>query len=148
MNALEIVQKYFPEVTKVVDAKESITIEVTDKDNKSAFVRNHKACAMAVACKKKEHADGVIVSISKAYVIKGSTATRYTVPEHATREIVSFDRSAGFSPGEYKLLAPTFNKKLGSHTGAKSVNTGKGGKIKRHPQKTVGIRTVLGSGLQ
>jgi hypothetical protein len=146
MNALEIVQKYFPEVTKVVDAKESITIEVTDKDNKSASVRNHKACAMAVACKKKEHADGVIVSISKAYVIKGGTATRYEVSEHAVREIVSFDRNAGFTPGDYTLKAPCARQRLGVKHEQKIHN--QLGKRKRRHQMTTGIRTVLGSGLQ
>lgn len=149
-TALEIVQKYFPEVTVVKDAKENLTITVTDKDNKSAAVRNHKACAMAVACKKQQAADGVIVSISKAYVIKGKIAYRYEVSEHATREIISFDRNAGFSPGEYQLNAPTEWNRLGKG-GSRGGNSEKTGteprKIAVH-RKTEGIRTVLGSGLQ
>ena len=146
-TAVEIVRRYFPEVTSVKDAKENIVIEVTDKDNKSALVRNHKACAMAVACKKKMEADGVIVSISKAYVIVGKTATRYNVSDHAVREIVSFDRNAGFHPGEYQLNAPKGTKRLGHDSGGHGSKNGNGTKKKVH-RKTEGIRTVLGSGLQ
>ncbi len=146
-TAVEIVKRYFPNVTSVVDAKEGIVIEVTDKDNKSALVRNHKACAMAVACKKKMKADGVIVSISKAYVIQGNVAYRYEVSQHAEREIVSFDRNAGFHPGEYKLNAPGPRSKLGARHDQKTHNKTEATKIIRH-QKTEGIRTVLGSGLQ
>lgn len=47
--ALSIVQRLFPDVTKIVDAKKDSVIEVTKSDTKSATVRNHKACAMAVA---------------------------------------------------------------------------------------------------
>lgn len=144
MTAVEIVQKYFPDVTQVKNAKENIVIEVTEKDNKSALVRNHKACAMAVACKKKENADGVIVSLSKAYVIKGKIATRYEVSQHAVREIISFDRNGGFAPGEYQLNIPRKNSRTGGNTGRTGTEPRK---VHVH-RKTTGIRTVLGSGLQ
>src|ERR1700688_3313049 len=94
-RALAIVRKYFPKVKEVEDASEPITVEVTNKDNQSAAVRNHESCAMAVSCKRKMKADGVIVSIGTAYVIKGETAYRYRVPPAIQREIVSFDREAG-----------------------------------------------------
>ena len=144
-TAVEIVQKYFPEVTSVQDAKEGILIEVTPKDNKSALVRNHKACAMAVACKKKTQADGVIVSISKAYVVIGKTAYRYEVSEHAQREIISFDRNAGFAPGEYQLNAPGPRSRLGVNHIQAFHRDLKAKKIVH--RKTDGIRTVVGSGL-
>ena len=70
-RALAIVQRYFPKVKEVADADSPITIEVTDRDSKSAAVRNHESCAMAVACKRKTKSDGVIVSITTAYIIKG-----------------------------------------------------------------------------
>src|ERR1700734_609460 len=75
-DALSIVKEFFPNALTVKDAKEPITVQVTKGDNNSAKVRDHKACAMAVACKRAEHADGVIVSVMTAYVIKGTTATR------------------------------------------------------------------------
>ena len=76
-SALSIVQQLFPNVNKVVDAKKDINIEVTKSDTTSATVRNHKACAMAVACKRKLKLDGVIMSVSTAYLVTGDKATRY-----------------------------------------------------------------------
>lgn len=147
MKALQIVRQYFPDVKSVKDAKENILIEVSTKDTKSALVRNHKACALAVACKNKVDVDGVIVSISKAYIIKDRVAYRYTVSQHAQREIVSFDRNARFMPGEYMLNAPAKTHRLGQITGSGTHSKDRNAStiIRR---KTEGIRTVLGSGLQ
>ncbi len=146
-HALTIVQKFFPNVKSVRDATSPITIEVTKADNNNSKVRSHSACAMAVACKRAEHADGVIVSIMTAYVIKGTSATRYVLPESVSREIVSFDREAGFAPGEYVMRPPEPSKQLGVHRGGKSTHTKNGKKITRH-HHTSGIRTVLGSRVQ
>jgi hypothetical protein len=144
-NALGIVQKFFPGVTTVQDASKDVVIEVTKKDEASAHRRSHKTCAMAVACKRKFESDGVIVSLKTAYVIDGSTATRYHLPENVSREVVSFDREAGFAPGEYQMKKPRGSKRLGKHYGGangKHKHTG----VKRfHPHITTGIRSVLGS---
>ncbi len=146
-HALSIVRQFFPNVTAVKDAREPITVEVTKHDSSSSKVRNHAACAMAVACKRMTHADGVIVSIHTAYVVNGSVATRYHVPEHVSREVVSFDREAGFAPGEYRMNPPEPSKRLGVHRGGSKPRTGNGKKIVRH-HHTSGIRTVLGSRVQ
>ncbi len=97
-RALSIVKKYFPKVNRVIDADDRIIVEVTDADSKSKAVRDHNACAMAVACKRKMHADGVIIAVSTAYIVKGKKAIRYKVPESVAREIVSFDRDSYFEP--------------------------------------------------
>lgn len=143
-SALQNVQKYFPGVESVVDAKEPITVEVTKQDNKSAKVKNHQACAMAVACKRTMKADGVIVSVSTAYVINGTTATRYRIPESVSREVISFDREAGFDPGLYSLAVCEPTSKLGASRGGNTGRTGTGNK-KKTKHQTGGIRTVLGS---
>jgi hypothetical protein len=143
-SALKIVQKFFPGVESVSDAPEPIIVEVTKADNRSAKVKNHKACAMAVACKRSEHADGVIVSLTRAYVIKGNQAVRYSLPESVAREVVSFDREAGFDVGEYHLGAPGPAAKLGAiHT--QERKTAHGGKKIKYHKTGGGIRTVLGS---
>jgi hypothetical protein len=144
-EALHIVRKFFPNVETVKDAKEPITVEVTKTDTRSAKVKNHQACAMAVACKRMLKADGVIVSVVTAYVINGTVATRYHLPESVSREIVSFDRDAGFEPGIYEMNVP--ENKLGAIHAGKKLNTGNGKKV-RHKHQTAGIRTVLGSKLQ
>lgn len=145
-SALQVVQEFFPDVRSVVDADEPSIVEVTKRDSDSAAVRNHKACAMAVACKRKMAADGVIVSVSTAYVVRGKKAVRYHLPERVSREVVSFDRNGGFAPGEYALNVPDKSNRIGHMNGGSKRTNGKGKKVKHH--HTTGIRTVLGSKLQ
>ena len=102
-TALQLVKKFFPEVTHVVDASRNAAIEVTARDEKVANKKSHKTCAMAVACKRKFHLDGVIISINRAYLVKGKKARRFDLPPSVSREVVSFDRGAGFEAGEYEL---------------------------------------------
>ncbi len=97
MPSINIVQKFFPKVERVVDAHRNAAIEVTAKDSSSKAVRDHNACAMAVACKRKFHLDGVIISRSVAYLIKGTQARRFMLPDSVSREVVSFDRGGGGS---------------------------------------------------
>jgi hypothetical protein len=101
---LRKISTLFPEVTKVVDATESITAQVTSRDNKTGSVKDARDCAMARACKREFDLDGVIISLSTAYTIKGDTATRYAVPTSLAREIVTFDRAKQFEPGTYRLV--------------------------------------------
>lgn len=115
VTALRIVQKYHPEVTKVVDAKEHIVIHTTRRDDKNSIPKDHSRCAMAKACERQEHADGAIVSVKSAYIIRGKTAFRYRVPEAVAREVVSFDRKSGFEPGTYQLMAPSPSSQLGHY---------------------------------
>src|SRR6266404_4466801 len=108
-TSLELVRKFFPEVTRVEDSGRNSIIEVTKKDETIAKKKSHKTCAMAVACKRKFDLDGVIISVNRAYLIKDKVARRYMLPESVSREVVSFDRDAGFEPGEYELqkVAPS-----------------------------------------
>jgi hypothetical protein len=120
-NALQIVQKYYPKVTQVKDATKSLEIEVEMRDIKSSSVRNHKECALAHACRRQENVDGVIISVSSAYVVRSNIAYRYQVTEAASREIVSFDRDSAFMPGIYKLSRPYPTNRIG--VGRVSTNT-------------------------
>lgn len=146
--ALKNVQKFFPKVSKVSDAEEDMEIEVTDRDERTAAKKDHTQCALAVACKRSQHADGVLISVHAAYVIKGDEATRFSLPESAKREVVSFDRGAKFSPGEYVLKKPSKSQRLGARTERNTHATTRPHKAKRRkPHVTDGIRTVLGSKL-
>ena len=144
-TALKIVRAYFPKVTSVVDAKKKVDVEVNGHDQSVARRKSHRACAMAVACKRKMALDGVIISIRTAYLVKGEVATRYGLPQSVQREIVSFDRGSGFQSGEYEMIPP--EHKLGAAPRGKahgsSRSPGEGLKHARHT--TQGIRTVLGS---
>lgn len=143
-SALSMVRKHFPNVERVTDANKDIEIEVEARDAKRGKKYDHNGCALAVACKDKLHLSGVIVAMSTAYLIKGKEAVRYAVPESATREIISFDRSGVFEPGLYKLKAPEAARRLGHRPEHKPGNTGTGKPI-RYRHITNNVRAVLGS---
>lgn len=139
--ALRNVQRFFPNVIKVSDADDDLEIEVTQKDVRQSVKKDHHGCALAVAMHHEKKCTGAIVSASVAFVIKGDKAIRYSIPERARKEIVSFDRGASFEPGEYTLKAPKSSYRLGHITGGNGPSSGK----RRILRRTLGIRERLGS---
>src|SRR4051812_10849704 len=105
-KALGAVRQFFPHVKTIEDARATALIEVTPKDNSSSAIKDHHRCALAVACKRALRADGVLIGTRTAYVVHGERAHRFRLNESASREIVSFDRNAGFAPGIYMLRPP------------------------------------------
>jgi hypothetical protein len=147
-TVLSIVQTHFPKVTKVQDAKKALAIEVTANDEYKSKRRNHEECAMAVACRRAYHADGVLIARSIAYLVKGTLAVRFKIPQSVSREITSFDRGGPFKPGWYQLSKPTEGntlkrKKERGDNESKGGSTGKSRNIRKY-HLTTGIRTVLG----
>ena len=145
-TALQLVRKFFPQVKNVVDATRNAEIEVTPQDDRVAKRKSHKTCAMAVACKRKFHLDGVIISQNRAYLVKGDKARRFTLPPSVEKEVVSFDRGGGFEPGSYQLSKVPKGIRLD-----RSVKTGTGHSgshptgVRRHRHMTGGVRLSLGS---
>jgi hypothetical protein len=137
---LKIVQKYHPNVTKVVDGKKTLNFEVTAQDCKAGKRKGPSSCAMAKACERKY--DGAIISLSVAYLITGNKATRYRVPSTVTREIVSFDRHKEFAPGEYHLVAPSSTEKLGVKREARDRPTRSYVRTVTRNHRTAGIRAL------
>lgn len=146
-TALQVVRKFFSNVKSVVDAKRNATIEVTKADETNSKKKSHKTCAMAVACKRKFKLDGVIISVNRAYLVKGTQARRFTLPESVSREVTSFDRGGGFEPGEYELAKVPETSRLDK---PKNKGNGHGDgprpeRERKHIHKTGGIRISLGS---
>ncbi len=139
--ALNIVNKYDPQVTRVVDGKSNVKIIVTDDDCKKGKANDPNNCALVKALDRDF--DGAIVSKSIAYLIRGHTAYRFRVPSAIRTEIVSFDRNHDFRPGEYKLNAPCTTEKLeyGREKLEKRVPAKKGTTIKRK-HKVEGVRAL------
>lgn len=145
MAAINIVRKFFPGVTEVSDATRKEFIEVTNADASSKAVKDHNACAMAVAAKRQFKLDGVIISRSVAYLIKGRKATRYKMTETASREVTSFDRGAGFAAGKYELAKPDPSNRLGSRVGRKlKLDRSRDVKEPQFRHITTNVRSVLG----
>jgi len=135
------IQKMFPQVKFIKEATESVVVEVTAQDNKRGSVKDPQNCAMARACKRAYNLDGVIISLSKAYLIKGDTAIRYTVPTSLSKEVVAFDRNKQFQPGTYQLSRVAPMEKLGMNYSSPRTTTGeKRGTPKRFIHRTAGVR--------
>lgn len=142
-RSLRIVNEFFPDVTTVHDATKGITIEVTKHDAATSAKKDHKTCAAAVACKRQMHLDGVIISRAIAYMVKGTVATRYVLPESLAREVIAFDRGGSFEPGEYTLKKPDKHILIGTkRKGRNNTKHNKGRGVLHHV--TQNIRTVLG----
>lgn len=143
-NALLRVQKLFPHVTNMVDANSDIDIRVTKSDTQTKAVKNHSECALAHACRRSFQADGAMINVTSAYIIKGNTATRYKLPESISREIVSFDREAAFEPGDYHLHTPPPSARLGApnRSGTKNGYTKGAGKQVQPYHLTENVRRV------
>lgn len=144
-RALKVIQGFFPNVSHVEDATKPLVVEVTKKDNESAAVKKHNQCALAVACKRKAEATGVIIGTRTAYIVNGDKATRYRLLETTSREIVSFDRKAGFDVGVYPLKVPLKQNRFGAKRDYANGTRGSGRKNPNLRHYTRGIRTVLGS---
>lgn len=95
--------RLFPDLTSCTDAKRPVGIEVKNRDVAGSKPGDPAACAMARAICREWHADAAVIGLTNSFVIKGKTAMRFKTPESVAREIVSFDREAGFSPGSYHL---------------------------------------------
>lgn len=143
-SALTRVQKLFPHVTSMVDANSDIDIRVTKSDTQTKAVKNHSECALAHACRRSFQADGAMINVTSAYIIKGNTATRYKLPESVSREIVSFDREAAFEPGDYHLHTPPPSSRLGTpqRTGSRGGYVKGAGKRVQPHHLTENVRRV------
>lgn len=143
-KALRMIRTFFPKVEKVNDAEHTMIVNVTRADVAKSNHKDHKTCALAVCCKRSFNADGVIIGLTTAYIIKGNTATRFKLNDSISREITSFDRGAGYDEGEYMLVPACPSSRLGvprTPSAAHGVTTGRGPRHFRH--MTGKVRTTL-----
>jgi hypothetical protein len=129
------IKRAFPQVKFVIDAKKSIAVHVRKSDCTNAIQLDPSECALARAAKREYQADAAVIGLSTSYIIKGDTAIRYESGERIAREIVSFDRHADFSPGDYQLTP----KAPSTRFGFKKKESGPGGP---NSGKTVETRKV------
>lgn len=108
-----MIRGFFPLVAKVKDADHAMVVEVTKADVDHSNIKDHKTCALAVCCTRSFHADGVIIGLTTAYIIRGNTAMRFMLNDSISREITSYDRGAGYDEGEYMLVPPSPSSRLG-----------------------------------
>ena len=97
------IRDLFPKVNSVEDSNEGVIVTVTDHDGKVGKKNKFSECALAVACQRELKADGVIIGLTKSFLIYGTKAIRYQTPQSVAREMTSFDRHGDFAAGVYKL---------------------------------------------
>lgn len=138
------IQKFYPQVKRIADAKESVAVTVGESDTKNGHVFAPNACATAKACVRELGVDGALVYRSTAFLIKGTTALRYIVPISLKSEIVSYDRHRSFRPGAYSLYAPPPAQRMGAERPHNGSTPGKAGNHPRvvHRHRIQGVRTI------
>jgi hypothetical protein len=143
MSALTTVRKYFPHIEEVVDATESITINVTNRDSKTSTKRDPSNCALVHACKRLHIADAAIIGIGFSYLIKGDIATRYKTSVGVGREITTFDRHHKFAAGtNYRLSKVSPQARLGSTRRGGQGTKLKGARLPKAIHRTAFIRKL------
>lgn len=136
------IRRFAPQVDRVADANRPIMVRVTPGDIRKADKKDPSNCAMACSFRRAGF-DAAIIHPTKAYLIKGTLAIRYHVPESVLREIVSFDRHADFKAGVYQLSAIYKTDKIGADTRPSNRGSGKNKKAISRPlvvHRTEGIR--------
>lgn len=139
----------FTKVKHVKDANDPIWVNVTKKDSNEGRRNEPSDCALARACVRELNADGAVVNIGTSYIVKGNTAVRFKTSAGVGREITSFDRSAGFAPGNDYLLSAIppasrldASRKRGSATGPHTTTDTKRQNVHRHHTENIRVNRV------
>src|SRR5437764_115466 len=113
-RVLKALQAYWPEVERVIDARNKLLVHVSGQDVAGAVPRDAANCVMARACKREQEVDAVLVFPTRAYILQGTLATRFAVPESTTREIAILDRGGRPAAGNYFFAPPPPEGRIGS----------------------------------
>lgn len=143
MSALTTVRKFFPNVEEVVDATESIVINVKELDNKRSSRKDPANCALVHACKRLHIADAAIIGIAFSYLIKGRKATRYKTSQGVSREITTFDRHGQFAAGEnYRLSKVSNGQRIGDKRRGGGPSKNKSARAPHKVHRTAFVRKL------
>jgi hypothetical protein len=102
---------------KVVDAKRSLKISLSERDAVLGKTKDPAKCAAARAIVRTlSDAKGARVHLGRTYIEMGDVWVRYKTPLALKTEIVSFDRGTNpqFAVGDYTLYSPSPSDRLGS----------------------------------
>lgn len=97
----------------IVDSTEDLVVHVTRDCVRRAKPMDPTQCAVAKALTKEKGVVSARVQLTRTWIEYPTKIVRYITPESAAREIVSFDRRAGFDTGDYRLKAPSQHDRIG-----------------------------------
>lgn len=124
----------------VVDATKPVTIEITKGDVRKGATKDPAACAAALACMRKFHADAARVHLGRTYLKMGKKWVRFHTSDALRIEIVAFDRGGTFEPGRYTLGAIQPSRRKRVQQGSTNYKRGTGNKRTRPYHITTGVR--------
>ncbi len=120
---------------KMVDAKKPLMITVGACDVRKAKQKDGQNCAFACAAKRTLGAKAAYFFRSMAWLEFDKKIVRYMLPQSMQKEIVAFDRSKSFEPGEFQLKAPSKSETMVAVKARSKKRPGRhqpaSGKIKR-----------------
>ncbi len=140
------VRRLFPAAKHMVDATAGIKVTVTPRDCRRGKRLSATLCALQKAFKRQHGATGVVIGMSRSYIILGRTAIRFETPVTVSREVVSFDRHGDFSPGHYHLspVPPTRRDGYRRHR-ARTLDPARRKRRRPTPTRTHRVRVVVKS---
>lgn len=103
----------------VVDATAPLVIKVSQRDIEKATQADAGECAIAKGCKRLPGVGDVRIGASIAFVDYNDRVERYVLAPEDRKRIDVFDEDGYFKPGEYTLLPPPPEKKIGARVGTK-----------------------------
>jgi|SRR6516162_6138912 len=112
----------------IVNATESLVVEVVARDIRGARPRDPKRCAFARAC-RREHPTLVEAEFWKTVALLSypDVIVRYQLPPSMQKEVVALDRGGTFAAGTYRLapMSPSYCRKPTGKVGGKKGGAGK-----------------------
>jgi hypothetical protein len=140
---------------EVVDSKEDTCLPVTEQDVAISLKKRGKQnCWACAAQTRAEQMPGVLaaaINLSISYLLKGKGKNlkwyRYVTSDALRTEIVSYDRSDIFAPGDYWLKAVPKSMKE-ARGRAHSLGAPKHGRPGHERRKTAGVRPHAMCGLR
>lgn len=119
---------------KIVDGRQAMAIEVQKADITRKGMKEPESCAFAKACARQ--IPGAVAAFffkTSAWIQYEDRVERYILPPSAQKEIVSFDRSGIFAPGNYQLSPPRKGQSLKASRRRSKARSG------RHQPANTGI---------
>lgn len=125
----------------IVDAKESLVLEVVPQDVTRAQAKNSRCCALVRACERQmPNVRAAFFLRSTAYLEFDDRIERFNLPMSVQKEIISFDRNRVMEPGVYQLTRPRPGRSLEASKKRKRIEKRTGA---HHSTETVVKRQIL-----
>jgi hypothetical protein len=139
------------ETLPIVDGKKKLHMKITLADIRKGINKKPGACAAAVCLMREHHAIEARVHISRTYLrFDTKKWIRYETPRALRDQIVRYDTSNKFDPGEYEIKPFRPSHRIGSAQGSetnKNVRSKNTDSPRRKHHKLEGIRTSPFSGI-